>query len=108
MNYDIEEFILELKGSQKRYLRGLANTLKPMVFIGRNGLTDQVLDAIDQSLDSHELIKVRFHEFKEMKKELCREIAEKCQCDLAGMVGHVAIFYRQHPDPEKRKISLPQ
>ncbi len=96
-----------LKGSQKKYLRGLANPLKPVVFIGKEGLTPHVINAIDEALTIQELIKVRFLEFKEEKKELNRDIEKKGQCILAGMIGHVAIFYRQHPDNEKRKIQLP-
>ena len=96
-----------LKGSQKKYLRGLANTLKPVVFIGKGGLTPQVFDAIDEALQKQELIKVKFIEFKEEKKEKSLEIEKKGNCTLAGLIGHVAIFYRQHPDKEKRIIRLP-
>jgi len=85
----------------------LANPLKPIVFIGKGGLTPQVSDAINEALQKQELIKVKFIEFKEEKKELSREIEEKSHSILAGMIGHVAIFYRQHPDKEKRKIQLP-
>lgn len=99
--------MINLKPSQKKYLRGLANPLKPIVFIGKGGLTPQVFDAIDEALQKHELIKVKFLEFKEDKKELSREIEEKGHCILSGMIGHVAIFYRQHPDKEKRIIRLP-
>ncbi len=96
----------KLKGSQRRYLRGLANTMKPVVMIGKSGVNEQVLAAIDEALEVHELIKVRFQEFKEEKKELGKVIEEKCRCEMVGLIGHVAIFYRQNPDAEKRKIRL--
>jgi len=102
-----EDLLTTLKPSQKKYLRGLANSLKPIVFIGKGGLTSQVFDAIDEALQKHELIKVKFLEFKDDKEKLSREIEEKGHCILAGMIGHVAIFYRQHPDKEKRKVQLP-
>lgn len=95
-----------LKGSQRRYLRGLANSLKPVVMIGKSGINEQVIVAIDEALDVHELIKIRFQEFKEEKKELCKIIEEKCHCEMVGLIGHVGIFYRQNPDAEKRKIIL--
>ncbi len=98
----------ELRGFQRRYLRGLANPIKPNVFIGKNGITDELLEAINQDLDNHELIKVRFQDFKEQRKELSAELAEKTNAHLAGVIGHVAILYRQNPDPEKRRITLPQ
>ncbi len=96
-----------LTGSQRRFLRSLANTLKPVIQIGKNGLNAQVLAAIEAALDDHELIKVRFHELKEEIKGHSAEIASQTRCELAGLIGHVAIFYRENPDPAKRKIRLP-
>ena len=97
----------KLKGSQRRFLRSLANTLKPHVFIGKNGLSEPVLVTIDESLDNFELIKIRFLEFKDQKKELSLTIENQCRCEMVGLVGHVGLFYRQHPDPQKRSIHLP-
>ena len=97
----------KMKGSQRRYLRSLANRMKPHVFIGKNGLADSVYTAIDAALDDFELIKIRFIEFKQEKKELSAEIEKECQCEMIGMVGHVALFYRQQADEEKRLITLP-
>ena len=97
----------KLRGAQRRHLRSMANTLKPHIFIGKNGLTEQVFAAIDAALDDHELIKLRFLEFKEEKKELSVDIEKHCRCEMVGMVGHVALFYRQQMDPDKRQIKLP-
>ena len=97
----------KLKGAQRRFLRGLANRLKPHVVIGKNGLSESVLAAIDEALDNFELIKIRFLEFKDQKKELGLTIETQCQCEMVGLVGHVGLFYRQHPDPQKRSIHLP-
>jgi len=97
----------KLKGSQRRYLRSLANKMKPVVHVGKNGLSEEVLSAIDDALVDHELIKLRFLEFKDQKKELNAEIEEKCHCEMVGMIGHVALFYRRQEDAEKRVIKLP-
>ncbi len=97
-----------LSGAQRRHLRGLANPLNPAVMIGKQGLTASVMDAIHQALDDHELIKVRFLEFKETKKELAQQIADSAHCEEIGMVGHTALFYRTQSDPRKKKISLPE
>jgi RNA-binding protein len=97
-----------LKGFQNKYLRGRANTLKPLVFIGKNGLNDDVFTAINEALESHELIKIKFLDFKKERKELSKKIEEQSKAHLAGLIGHVAIFYKQQKDKEKRKIKLPQ
>ena len=93
-----------LKGSQRKYLRAQAHHLKPLVIIGAKGVTDQLLGSVDLALTDHELIKVKFGEFKEAKKEISEEIAKATKSELVGLIGNIAIFYRRHPDPEKRKI----
>ncbi len=100
----------ELKGSQKKYLRGLAHNLKPSAYVGQKGLTQGLFDEIDVALEASELIKVKFVDFKEkeVKKELAHEIAVSVACELAGLIGHVAIYYRQNPDKKRRNIRLPQ
>ncbi|HNR66967.1 MAG TPA: YhbY family RNA-binding protein [bacterium] len=98
---------MELKGSQRRYLRGLANPLSSVIIIGKAGLTEAVSAAIDEALDNHELIKIRFLEFKDSRKELCAEIAAACHCHQVGLIGHVGIFYRANADAAKRRITLP-
>ena len=95
-----------LTSSQRKRLRGLAHELKPLVHLGKAGLTDAALAQIDKELADHELIKVKFVEFKEAKKEIAAEIAQATKSELVGLIGNIAILYRQHPDPEKRKIHV--
>lgn len=96
-----------LKGSQKKYLKGLAHSLKPSVHIGLAGLEDAVIKAIDESLLANELIKIKFIKFKDEKKELIKDIETKTKATLIGLIGNISIFYKQHNDPAKRKIELP-
>jgi len=99
-----------LKGFQKKYLRARAHKLKPTVFIGQKGITDNVIRSTDEALNAHELIKVKFMDFKEkrQKVEMSEILSERANCQAVGMIGHVAIFFRPHEDPEKRKILLPR
>lgn len=98
-----------LTSSQKKYLRGRAHSLKPVVLIGQHGLTEAVVQATESALSDHELIKVKFNDIKEKseKKALAASLEKACGSSLAGMIGHVAIFYRPHQDSKKRKITLP-
>ena len=98
-----------LKGFQKKYLRSMAHPRRPVVIVGRQGITEALIQSVEQALNDHELIKIKFNEFKEkaQKTELIARIEAATGCALAGMVGHTAICFRSHPDPEKRAISLP-
>ena len=100
----------KLKGFQKKYLRGLAHNLKPVVIIGQKGLTDELIKTADQALEKHELIKIKFNEFKEkdQKTEITEELCKGTKSEAAGTIGHIVILYREQTDPEKKKILLPQ
>jgi RNA-binding protein len=66
-----------------------------------------LIASTEVALNDHELIKVRFGEFKEAKKEISAEIAQATKSELVGIIGNIAIFYRPHPQPEKKKIIIP-
>lgn len=99
----------KLKGIHKKYLRGLAHSRKPLILIGQKGISPSLFKAIDEALDTHELIKVKFNEFKEkdQKEEVSGMIEKETDSEMVGMIGHTAIFYRQQIDSEKRKIIIP-
>jgi RNA-binding protein len=100
----------KLKGYQKKYLKGLVHGAKPLVFVGQKGLSPTVVKAVDESLEKHEVIKLKFVDFKEksQKQEMAGAIEKETASELVGMIGHIAIFYRQQRDPEKRKIVVPK
>lgn len=95
-----------LTGAQRRHLRSLAHHLDPVCFIGKNGLTDAVVQACDAALDSHELIKIKFIDGKKEKREWSAAISSRTDSAVVGLIGNIAILYRENPDPEKRRIQL--
>jgi RNA-binding protein len=108
MRYDpAMEAKTKLKGSQRKWLRGQAHSLKPVVQIGRNGLSEGTLREIDLALDTHELIKVQAVAPKDEKQELARQIEEQLGAETVGLIGHILILFREHPDPEMQHFELP-
>ena len=98
----------ELKGSQRKYLRGLAHSYKPLVQIGKEGLSESVIRAIDTALEAHELIKLKIAAERDEREQFVPVIEARLNCECVGTVGRIAILYREHPDPEKRKIAVPK
>jgi RNA-binding protein len=97
-----------LTTKQKKILRALAHELKPVVYVGRHGLSEGVLNDTERALCDHELIKVRFHDYKDKKRELSAKIASHTGAALLGITGHLACFYRRSPLEDKQKINLPE
>lgn len=100
----------KLTGFQKKYLRSVAHSMKPVVFVGQKGVNAMLIRAIQEALEAHELIKIKFIEFKQkdQKEALCEKIERTTESVMIGLIGHVGIFYRIHPDPRKRKVKLPE
>ena len=86
-----------LTGQQQRRLRALAHHLVPVVQVGQKGVTEGVLQAVQQALLDHELIKVRLLE-PEDKKALAQAVAEGSHAALCGLIGHTVLLYRPHPE----------
>ena len=96
-----------LKGSQRKYLRGLAQGLRPVVQVGKGGLSPAVLDAVAAALEAHELVKVQIFAEREDRSAVAASIEQSLGCECVGSIGKMAVFYLEHPDPERRSISLP-
>jgi RNA-binding protein len=100
--------MLSLTNAQVRDLKAQAQRLKAALKIGKEGLSPQFLTALDELLKHRELVKVRFDEFKEQKKELAPQLAEKSGSHLVTRVGNVVVLYRPQPIEEKQpEQSLP-
>jgi RNA-binding protein len=97
-----------LTGAQRTFLRGLGQRLDPALKLGKGGLTPAFFAELQKQLRTHELVKLRFlGAEREERAALCTRIADEGRCVLIGAVGHTALFYRQHPEPEDRGITLP-
>ncbi len=98
---------MALRGIHKRYLRGLAHGLSPIVQLGKAGLTDGIVAATDQALTDHELVKVRLPQVdKAERKTMAEALGEQTHAVQAGLTGRMLILYRRHPD--EPKIELPR
>jgi RNA-binding protein len=86
-----------LTNAQVRSLKAQAQRLKAMLEVGKEGVSPQFLKALDDALARHELVKVKFGQFKEEKKTLSPQLAEKTGSHLVMRVGNVVVLYRRKP-----------
>ena len=96
--------MIELNSKQRKLLEKKANTLEPVVIVGGNGVSEGVTEKVNQSLACHELIKVKFNEFKDEKHELTEELIKNTESTLVRLIGNVAILYRPAEKAENRKF----
>ena len=89
--------MLSLTNSQIRTLKAQAQRLKATVKVGKDGLSAQFIAGLDESLKHNELVKVKFEDLKEQKKELAPVLADKTNSHLVTRVGNVVVLYRSKP-----------
>lgn len=97
---------MKLSNKQKQYLKGLAHTLKPVVQLGNNGLTEGVLAEIENALSHHELIKIKVSSDDREEKSLIMDaIIRESGAMKIQTIGHTMVLFKQSED---KKISIPK
>jgi RNA-binding protein len=98
---------MSLSASQKRYLRGLAHAIHPIIMVGNKGLSPALLKEFGAALDQHELVKVKIAgEDRDARKDQIAALANDAGADIVQTIGHVASYFRRNP--KEPKIALPK
>ena len=96
-----------ITSKQRSFLRALGHKLEPLVFLGKGGLTDNVIKEVETNLELRELIKIKLQDGCELEiKDVANEIAETLNADVVQVIGHKFILYRESRD--NKEITLPR
>ena len=90
---------MDLTNAQIAKLKGIAQRMDATLKVGRAGLSESFLQTVRETLAHRELIKVKFDEFKEQKKELGPQLARSVAAERIMAVGHVVVLFRRKPAP---------
>jgi RNA-binding protein len=91
-----------LTGKQRHFLRGLGHALKPIVQVGRDGIDDGLVAAVEQALVDHELVKLKLGEAVDLDRHDAAEaLAARTHSEVAQVLGNTVLLYRARvDDPE--------
>lgn len=96
-----------LTGKQRRHLRALGHKLEIVVHVGKAGLDDGIIAAVNQALTDHELIKLKIGDAAGVDRhEAAEALATKTKSQVAQVLGYTVLLYRRHP--QKPVIVLPK
>lgn len=97
---------MNLSNKQIQHLKGVAHSLKPVVLLGSNGLTEAVVAEIDYALNHHELIKVKIStQDRETKQLIIDAIIRETNSTKIQAIGKTLAIFRQSAE---KKISIPK
>ena len=94
-----------MTGKQKQYLRALAHPLKPLVNLGKQGLSPETIREIETQLLDHELIKLKVLKSCPLSKKECTDkLSGVSEIDVIQVIGKTIVLFSPHPEEPKIKI----
>ncbi len=101
---------MKLNTKQIAHLRGMAHSLSPVVMIGNNGLTENVLKEVELNLNAHELIKIQVAgDDREARKAMYAAICEKSNAVAVHHIGKQLVVFRANAAlKESARIHIPK
>lgn len=91
-----------MTSKQRAFLKKEAHNLEPIVRIGKEGLTENIVQSLLDAINSRELIKVKIlqnlESDKDETRELAEELSQKSGAELVGIIGKIIIFYKENKD----------
>tara|TARA_Y100001970_G_C14247253_1_gene869164 strand:- start:633 stop:914 length:282 start_codon:yes stop_codon:yes gene_type:complete len=89
---------------QRRQLRAIGHTLKPLINLGKKGLSKQVENEIRAQLIDHELIKLKILDTCPLsKKECAKKLSSDTEIEIVQVIGKTLLLYYSHPDESKKR-----
>ena len=96
-----------LTSKQRAKLRSIAQSYEPIFFIGKSGLSDKIINQLENAINARELIKLGVQENCEFSaREAADLIAPKLGADVVAVIGRKFVLWRRSRDPKKRVIEL--
>jgi len=91
-----------LTGKERAKFRSQANLLKPIVMIGKDGLTEAVIDQIDQIIELKELVKIKIqNNSTEEARTVAEEVAKELEAEVVQVIGGIVVLYRESKEDEE-------
>ncbi|MBL8954972.1 MAG: YhbY family RNA-binding protein [Myxococcaceae bacterium] len=90
-----------LTGKQRHKLRALGHHLAVVVQVGQNGVTDTVVEALDEALQRHELVKVQIADERDARRAAAAKLATETKSAIAQELGKTVLFFRKREKKSK-------
>ncbi|MBP5781429.1 MAG: YhbY family RNA-binding protein [Clostridia bacterium] len=94
-----------MTGQERAKLRAIANSYETILYVGKNGIGDDLVKQADDALEAREMIKGKVHETCELTaREVCNELCGRLNAEPIQVIGTKFVMYRQNKDPKKRVV----
>lgn len=98
--------LTSLSNPQKKFLKGIAHNLNPMIIIGGNGVTDSLMAELETTLEHHELLKIKIAiGERDDRKKIVDYIIENTGALLVQTIGKTCVIFRQREKDSEFSLS---
>lgn len=98
---------ISLNNAEIKHLKGIGHHLNPVVIVGNNGLSQNVIEEISRALYDHELIKVKIPAgSKDEREKIAQAIADACEATLVNHIGRICLILRKNPEANPKLSNL--
>ena len=97
---------MSINSSQRQKLKALAHHLKPIINIGKEGLSDGAIYSISENLEKNELIKIKFSHYKDQKNKFSNKITSLTDAVTVSIIGNTLILYKKSESQKNRHIKI--
>ena len=95
-----------MTSKQRAYLKGLAMNIEPVFQIGKSGLTPEVTEAVSETFNTRELVKLAvLKNCMEDPRTMASVLAERTKSQVVQVIGKKILLYKESKD--HKKINLP-
>ncbi len=99
---------MTMTGKERAELRSECNRLKPTVHIGQEGISGNLLSALDDALRTRELVKIQLNQNADVKpKAAANDLAKRVKAEVIQVIGRTATLYRLNPELKRKKGDKP-
>ena len=96
-----------LTSKHRAHLRSIAHSYNTIFFVGKQGISDELIKQLDAALEARELIKAGVQENCDYtSREAADAVAERLNADVVQVIGRKFVLWRRSSDPKKRVIEL--
>ncbi len=99
---------MKLTSKERAELRAEAHHLSALVHVGQHGLTRAIIGTLDDTLRTHELVKVQLGKQAELPaRDAAEQLAKAVRADVVQVIGRTTTLYRENPELQRKKGTLP-
>lgn len=98
---------MALPNDKKREYRAIGHSLKPVVIVSENGITEGVAEETRRALNDHELIKVKFAVLdRDARKQLMNDLCAATGAESIQTIGKIALMFKAAKEPNPKLSNL--